>query len=45
MDYYLGEASRPDSHARESAAHAMLALAVDELMAIGDIEPPDAYME
>jgi hypothetical protein len=45
MDYYLEEARRPDSYVRESTAHAMLALAVEELMAIDDIEPPDAYME
>jgi hypothetical protein len=45
MEYYLDEARGAGSYARGKAAEAMLTLALDALLAIEDIEPPDAYDE
>lgn len=45
MEYYLDEARGEGSYARGKAAEAMLTLALDALLAIEDIEPPDAYDE
>ena len=41
VGYYLDEMRRSESYARESAVYAVLAMCLDELMAIDDIEPPD----
>jgi hypothetical protein len=42
-DFYLDETRRPETHARAAAVYALLTMAVDELIAIDDIEPPDAW--
>lgn len=45
MDYSSRKPVGPTRTRARARRTAMLALAVDELMAIDDIEPPDAYME